>query len=310
MGIFFDCIGCGACSDICLRKAIKLAFVNEEYKNTFVDTFLCNCCGECVSVCPINCLKYKLTSDTWLRCTIEEDGGKSGGMEDNNDSGIYNGGGKWGDIPALPAKFNKLIFKNKNLNGAALQSLDRAFDEMLEVCSSSAIYNYLINNGYRFTSVSIDPSLLGNAGYNFSNASLTFRNASTIDGESLFHEMFHLFQQKHSNWGIESDGMMEYERTLFTDIMYYIQYGDNGDYRRSPWIDNGANGAVSKENRDWLKYITKNRKKVPTSIPNEDFSKWAEVFKTCSRAYMHKNFPSHYNSNAIIKALSLSQNCI
>ena len=46
-----DCIQCGACESECAKGAIST--YGETYK---IDAALCEDCGDCVEVCPTNCI--------------------------------------------------------------------------------------------------------------------------------------------------------------------------------------------------------------------------------------------------------------
>ena len=47
------CSACGACAEICPKKAITLRADTEEYLKPMVDETLCVSCGACLRVCPI-----------------------------------------------------------------------------------------------------------------------------------------------------------------------------------------------------------------------------------------------------------------
>lgn len=48
-----DCVGCGACSEICTHQAINLFANNEGFKFPKVDGDICIQCGMCMKVCPV-----------------------------------------------------------------------------------------------------------------------------------------------------------------------------------------------------------------------------------------------------------------
>lgn len=48
-----DCCGCGACSDICPKNAIKMVDGIGGYRYPQIDCSLCISCGTCLKVCPI-----------------------------------------------------------------------------------------------------------------------------------------------------------------------------------------------------------------------------------------------------------------
>lgn len=47
-----ECVGCGACSNVCANKAISMSFDNEGFMFPHTDIRLCNDCGLCNKVCP------------------------------------------------------------------------------------------------------------------------------------------------------------------------------------------------------------------------------------------------------------------
>lgn len=47
-----DCCGCGACSNVCKKKAIRMLPDDEGFSYPTVDNALCNNCKQCETVCP------------------------------------------------------------------------------------------------------------------------------------------------------------------------------------------------------------------------------------------------------------------
>lgn len=48
-----DCCGCGACSNVCLKKCIRMEYDDEGFLYPIIDKEKCIDCGLCEKVCPI-----------------------------------------------------------------------------------------------------------------------------------------------------------------------------------------------------------------------------------------------------------------
>lgn len=262
------------------------------------------------------------------------------------DDGSSGGGGYIGapTTPSGPAKspIEKIIKNTDKLNSQQLEKLEKAIKEMEEkICYAKQIINYLESEGVAFTSVSLNPNLGGgtaDAGNHVSSdgtVHLEFREEYNITYGSFAHELVHLFQIHLGVYnGTISRGMMEYERALIDDIMYYSKIKGNevyGDpwyektarskfaYGEEPW--DTANSEEWDKNKkiwdtervkylDWLSGLTK--KGTPNSIPNEEFKKWISLFSNHSRPYISDrgyNYTIDYTPKALAKVLELASSC-
>jgi ferredoxin len=52
-----DCIGCGACVEVCPMKAIPPSLIGYISGLAEIDKEKCNYCGECVRICPYNAIQ-------------------------------------------------------------------------------------------------------------------------------------------------------------------------------------------------------------------------------------------------------------
>lgn len=258
----------------------------------------------------------------YLECTYVEDSSSGGGS----------GGGEYNPISH---PLTKQIIKNTDgLEKEQLDKLERVIQEMKEkMCYAEAIQNHLMLNEFKYNSVTIDPALGGEAGTSYlsdGRINLKFRNEDCIDYNSFSHELVHLFQSYLGQYtGLESRGMMEYERNLIDDIMFYAQYkGKENKIPDEYWRHKGplvygdtpsANNkekyiqwrTQSKEYQKWLTSIT--NKGIPSAISTEEFNKWKSLFYENSRPYSPDrgyNYDINYMPKALLKALELAKvNC-
>ncbi|WP_276867819.1 hypothetical protein [Bacteroides heparinolyticus] len=235
-------------------------------------------------------------------------------MRPDPDDGGGGGGGGGGDGdgggPPLSKELTPIMKKNTNLSQVQLNLLKKALWKMNEDCYANAIYQHLVNNNIHFSSVQMNPSMFGDAGYGFKSRELYFRENDAINAESLFHEMFHLLQFSFGEGMSDYIGMLEYERTLFTDIMAYIRAERENNpplfyHRRTNSVINGADIESEKSYKSWLHKITKGGKIYPKEISDKDFHAFSEIYQKYNRAYGHLNFPKTYVPTSFQKALKL-----
>lgn len=67
------CTGCGACSSICPKDAIKLQENNEGFLYPIIDKTKCIDCGKCQKVCHINSMPLKYSSTFYMCWNKDED---------------------------------------------------------------------------------------------------------------------------------------------------------------------------------------------------------------------------------------------
>lgn len=59
-GLFVDraeCMGCGACSQLCPTKAIRMEADEEGFLYPRIEEDSCICCRRCISACPLKQVK-------------------------------------------------------------------------------------------------------------------------------------------------------------------------------------------------------------------------------------------------------------
>ena len=204
-----------------------------------------------------------------------------------------------------------------------------------KICYAKQIINYLESEGFAFNYVYMDPNLGGgraNAGNSIlSNGTvdLVFRGEDDITYGSFAHELVHLFQIHLGVYsGTISRGMMEYERALIDDIMYYSKIKGSKKFsdawyekvERSSFVYGNRPGedkikAVEWDKKqakylNWLSKLTK--KGTPISIPNDDFKEWISLFSENSRTYSPDNgynYNIDYTPKPLAKVLELASSC-
>lgn len=65
-----ECVGCGACSSICIKRCIKMRYDFEGFKYPFYDNDQCVNCGMCQNVCPVRYKKEKATNKNTMDSDI------------------------------------------------------------------------------------------------------------------------------------------------------------------------------------------------------------------------------------------------
>lgn len=280
--------------------------------------------GEVEIVAP-HC--YWVTEDIpYIECI--ETGDPTGGYQEGESGNI---------TPSTPNSRSEKIFKSTDqLTEEQLKKLEDAIEEMeRKMCYSKAILNYLEEKGVMFNTVYIDPSIEGNAAGKIINGdiNLVFNNESYITYGTFNHELVHLLQT-HLGLYINNNyrGMMEYERSIIDDIMFYAQFkGKVKNIKPDAWLgkhsafvdgDKPLRGSIderkkwdilSNEYRTWLSNITKNG--PPISISNSDFKKWIPLFSQYSAAYSpgpdndKYKYDIDYTPKALEKVFEIAQDC-
>ncbi len=159
---------------------------------------------------------------------------------------------------------------------------------------------------------------------------LKFGDEEYICARTFSHELIHLLQIEQGMYeGLDSRGMMEYERVLIDDIVFYSkfkgkieratyedwdgklyfmvygQFSGKKDERYKEW------NKQQEEYKIWLENVTK--KGLPESIVDSDFQRWASLFFSYDRVYSIANGYNHnesYTPIALNKILGLmKENC-
>lgn len=246
-------------------------------------------------------------------------GGVSTGGENSNDSETSS--------PKTP-NTDKIVEDTSGLTPEQLGKLEDALSELNDkFCFAGKIIDYLAEKNYKYTSVKIDSTMFGSAGAGILwkdgkvvGVNLKFQAEKHIDFQAVGHKLIHLLQVEQGVYsGQEVRGMMEYERVLIDDILYYAHvtterlfFGVNGgswgcisDEKRAEWKN------LSDKYNSWLKEITS--KGLPESISADDFKKWADLFAISKNGYPADggyNYNINYTPNALQKVLNLSKGCI
>ena len=126
-----DCCGCGACSDICPKNAIKMADGIGGYRYPQIDCSLCISCGTCLKVCPI---KKRKTHD------IEQ---KNKPHIKIVNYGMFNNFGAVIAASCLESVVRSMVPENYEV-----QTLD--YDSDFECTNSYRIFRQNFQNGFDF----------------------------------------------------------------------------------------------------------------------------------------------------------------
>lgn len=256
------------------------------------------------------------------------------------------GGGYIGNPtdPSAPTKSHveKIIKNADRLNSQQLEKLEKAIEEMeKKICYAKQIINYLESEGFTFNSVYMNPNLgggmagAGNSVSSNGTVDLVFRGEDDITYGTFAHELVHLFQIHLGVYsGTISRGMMEYERALIDDIMYYSKIKGNKKlsdawyekalrspfvYGEQPWDkadleewDKSKEIWKKKQAKylKWLRGLTK--KGTPSSISSDDFKEWISLFSNQNRPYIPDrgyDYTIDYAPKALKKVLELASSC-
>ena len=255
---------------------------------------------------------------------------------------IITGGGSNSSGTSSPPFYplvEKIIYDEGNLTSKQLEQLNEAIQEAINHnCYIEAAFNYLTKKECQFSSVKIDPSLQGSGGNsvlldgegNPVRVILKFGDGEYICARTFSHELIHLLQIEQGMYeGLDSRGMMEYERVLIDDIVFYSKF--KGKIERATYEDWQSKlyplvcGEFYKnelENheewdkqqtiyKDWLSRLTK--KGNPESITDSDFREWSSLFYVYDRSYSITNgykYNESYGPIVLNKILGLiKENC-
>lgn len=255
-----------------------------------------------------------------------------------DDGSSDGGGGGYTGIPtdpSVPVKSHveKIIKNTDKLTPQQLEKLERAIKEMEEkICYAKQIINYLESEGFAFNYVYIDPDMGGSAGavvLSDGTINLKFREEDFMAYGNFAHELVHLFQIHLGAYSsTTSKGMMEYERALIDDVMYYAErhgeetWGDKWIEKavRSPFVygDEPRLGSAEHDKWEkdknaylsWLGDISKGG--TPASISNDSFKKWISLFSEHSKPYSPDrgyNYNIDYTPKALAEILKLASTC-
>lgn len=245
-------------------------------------------------------------------------------------SGDFQIGGAGGgtSLPSPDLSLINLIIRDvSGLNEIQQGLLHKAIEEAQNSnCYIDKILSYLSSVDFKFDSAIIDQSMEGEAGTTLSKdlmgniiRKLNFRSNEFIQASSFSHELIHLFQTEQGMYKDNSvRGMMEYERVLMDDILFYAKVkGEGGKITYEEWnkkldhtlIYGGDSKALDKY-KCWLRNITQNG--IPDSISNEDLKRWIPFWNNNSIPYSANRgyrYDVEYVPKALNKLLELSKKC-
>ena len=113
-------------------------------------------------------------------------------------SGTYGGGGGGGTTTPQQSQTptaDKIIATNKNLTGDQMKLFENSLKQFInENCGSKAVYNALINNGFK-VNIEMKGTLENSAAYNPVSGTLYFKNNDALQSSyALREELAHAFQ--------------------------------------------------------------------------------------------------------------------
>ena len=263
---------------------------------------------------------------------VDDDGNEHDWFPDtdsgNGGGGVSNGGDNKTEAEPLPEKVKELIEKNQNLDKKDLDSLCSFIDKMSDECEDCgncgdyALYTGLTSYNFKFNEVLKEaPKNNASAAYRPEKGNLVFYTTGNLNYNSFTHEMFHLFQHKFKGKFIEEErGFMEYERTLFDDIIFFVKilkgnWSDHNKFglKKNPWVYNGEKTEDIKttENyKNWLSKITDSGTKIPTELNAKELLTYAQFYGKVNISYNKSKYNYEesvgYRFNAIIELLRIA----
>lgn len=155
------------------------------------------------------------------------------------------GGGNTPGTPsggARPSVMFRMLANNISLDSDGIEKMNEAIENASRYCGFQAMFNYLVENGYKLDTIYIDSEMEdGYAGYSSRTNVMVFKDNSNIL-ESFLEEFIHFFQNKYYPEGInkyagkKGFSNIEFEAKLIINILYRIHgvasmtYGDGNQY--------------------------------------------------------------------------------
>jgi hypothetical protein len=220
----------------------------------------------------------------------------------------------------------------KNLNADEIEKLENAITELVKkYCYGKALVNYLNDNGIMYDAVFMNPAVpqasstvVGDQVY------LDINEDYYIQPSTLLHEFIHLYQLSSKQITASNvrnvKGMLEYERALIDDIMYYAKhhgdtesddedrYGRDFLYGSPPTYNTSLPeykeyDKIRSDYLSWIRKLTEHG--VPSELSTDDFKKWIEMFSTYDLGYGAKgyDYTVDYAPTALNAILRLAQDC-
>lgn len=245
------------------------------------------------------------------------------------------GGGDAGSSPTVPdsVKYSfstKIIKDLTRLNQSQKDSLENAIQQMKnKLCYGEAVYEYLVRNNIFYDSVSINPQMLGEASCGIypetGKVSLKFKSSENMTYVDYNHEQIHLLQHSLGSYSLDNRGMMEYERALIDDLMFYAKFkGKNSEITFDDWREKQPliGSDLTSENTDYLKLkdlvkeykewlIKMTKEGIPSLVSKEDFDRWKNLYSKTIISYSPERgykYNIEYSPKALQTVLNLSGN--
>lgn len=177
-----------------------------------------------------DCKSWHEITMVYSDCSVINVGSSGGGFDGG--AGGTGGAGSGGITPTLKS----IIGSNSNLNESQISKLDAIVQAIDLDCGNGfrAIYNKLREDNVTFDNVEMrKPGSEGeSAGYDPKTGTLYFTSDEAILYVGFTHELFHLFQRNNGVQTItdQNRGLLEFERVLFNDIVYYVNILKGGEF--------------------------------------------------------------------------------
>jgi len=272
---------------------------------TAIDNLMWACDADLAAEYPYyNAITWQVTSTS--ADPPEEDD------DDNNNTGGNTGGGSTGGGSSTTPSTDNLspsgvvnhLFRNSI--GDDISLLVGVIDSLMSECAYRAVLNYLLT-GNSFE-VIYDPNLgdgtlYGGASASATSTKLKFRDSTSIKTKAISEELYHMYQYRYLNINslVPMRHLVEFEAHLFRDIAAYVKHGGDDvaaeqDDHRWACLNLTSSDDEREEYFAFLDSLTSDGTGYNgTTISEEDFRRWANVFGRISIMYNAVNGGLDYN---------------
>ena len=194
------------------------------------------------------------------------------------------------------------ISKTSNLDQVQTNLLEKALNELTNLCSDNYIYNDLVAQGKKFN-FKMNSSLVGLAGYDATTKTFSFRNNDAISSGKLKEEFFHAFQDAFYTGGISqyynASGHVniEFEAKLYKDI--------SSPYCCQAFHESTAPQNIKDDYEKWIRTLRTSQNFVISPI---SYQKWLNLFNQYTTSYSSPTSNSLNYPHAIDHIINMS-NC-